>query len=344
MRVIALLATVAAAARVPTPAKQHSVALTQHLVSKSQQPPAQQQQLPEHCTQAMQKMREPEFAKKAAKCEKEGKYPEKAIAALQKRDEKAAEGAIEELFTKCAQLPKDCAAKIAPDLVTNLRFSGAAVSEECAKKMEEVQTDEAKAKQMQDCDKKEHLTEDVLAALNKGDLDKAINSAESGLEKCMDLDKTCSYQIAPVLVNSVVMRAMLEQGQQQQQQEIPQTTVLVAQPVIVVEEPVMVVEEEPVMITDAPAPKALAAGKPAAKAAAKIAAKPASKPAAKITVLAKQAAKTKKPVSLLALAAQSRPLAHRRLRRGTAPALIQEGSHHYTVSKLIVQLARQQRA
>merc|ERR1719453_2978105 len=122
----------------------------------------------------------------------------------------------------------------------------------------------------------------------------------------MSLSKTCSYQIAPVLVNSVVMRAMMEQGGPPQAQEAPMTTVMVAQPVIVVEEPVMIVEEEPVMITDAPAPKALAAGKPAVKAAAKIAAKPASKPAAKITVLAKQAAKTKKPVSLLALAAQSR--------------------------------------
>merc|ERR1719486_378947 len=120
---------------------------------------------------------------------------------------------------------------------------------------------------MEACDKKNNLTENVLDSLNKGDLKGAISSAESGLEKCLHMSEKCSYQIAPVLVNSVVMRAMMQQGQQQ---EVPMTTVMVAQPVIVVEEPIMVVEEEP-MVVDAPAAKSAKATVLATKSVAKVA-------------------------------------------------------------------------
>lgn len=332
-RAIALIATVAAAARVPTHPVQQKAAppATHQLVSKvaaktEQGPP--QQQLDPKCVEAMKKMKKPEFAQEAAKCEKEGEYPQKAIASLQKGDEKAATGHIEDLFVNCAKLPKECAEKVAPELVIQLRFSGAAVSEDCAKKMEEVQSDEKKAQEMEKCDKKEHLTENVLAALNKGDLKDAIHSAEDGLEKCLELSEKCSYQIAPVLVNSVVMRAMMQQGAQQ---EAPMTTVMFAQPVIVVEEPVMVVEEVPAEIVEVT--------KPAAKAVA-----PATKSAAK--AVAKTAASKKKhgTASLLAMASGKAPAAPRRLRKASGPALIQESTiHHPFVSKLIIQLAKQQK-
>merc|ERR1719486_1750754 len=124
---------------------------------------------------------------------------------------------------------------------------------------------------MEACDKKNNLTENVLDSLNKGDLKGAISSAETGLEKCLDMSEKCSYQIAPVLVNSVVMRAMMQQGAQE---EVPMTTVMVAQPVIVVEEPVMVVEEVPAQVVKEESKEA-APSKPASKPAAQ------SKPAAK---------------------------------------------------------------
>jgi len=178
-------------------------------------------------------------------------------------------------------------------------------------------------------DRAEKLTENVLAALNKGNLKDAISSAETGLEKCMSMSEKCSYQIAPVLVNSVVMRAMMQQGGGGgQPQEAPMTTVMVAQPVIVVEEPVMIVEEVP-------------EDKSAAKASV-----PATKVAAK--AVAKSSASTKKhgTPSLLAMAAGKGPATRRPrgLRRAAAPALLQESSRHHTwVSKLVMQLAKQQR-
>jgi len=327
-RAIVLLVTVAAATRVPTHPAQHKAALaaTKHAIVKAEvkhtQPqPKGQPQLPQKCVDAMERMKKPEFAKKAAKCEQDGQYPQKAIASLQNGDDKGATGHIEDLFVNCAQLPKECAAKVAPELVIQLRFSGAAVSDECAQKMEEVQKDESKAKEMEQCDKKNKLTENVLVALNKGDLKGAIGEAETGLEKCLGMSEKCSYQIAPVLVNSVVMRAMMQQGAQE---EVPMTTVMVAQPVIVVEEPVMVVEEVPA--------KAVA---------------PATTSAAK--AVAKSAAAKKKHghVSLLAIAAGKAPRAGfpRRLRKAKAPALLQEteGTKHYAwVSKLIIQLAKDQ--
>merc|ERR1719375_950455 len=146
--------------------------------------------------------------------------------------------------------------------------------------MEELQSqqsDEKKAKAMQECDKKEKLSEKLLAALKKGDLNGAVSAAETGLEKCMSMSETCAFQIAPAVVNSVVMRAMLEQAEQGQGEEVPITTVLVAQPVIEIEQPVMVVEDQPVMVVEEEAADALASdAKTAAKSVAKTTATTAS--------------------------------------------------------------------
>lgn len=303
---VALFFSAALAARVPTHPAQHKDAKTHQLVANSTKQAPQagpgQSDMPKDCVEAMEKMKQQEFAEDAAKCEQKGQYPQKAIAALQNRDEQGAISHIKDLFVNCAKLPEHCADKVAPDLVIQLRFSGAAVSDDCAQKMQEFQQDEQKAKQVEECDKKEKLTESVLAALNKGNLKEAISSAETGLEKCMSMSKKCSYQIAPVLVNSVVMRAMMQQ--QGQPQEAPMTTVLVVQPVIVVEE------------------------------------------SATKTVV-KSSALTKKhgTPSLLAMATKKSPAAPRprALRKAAAPALLQESSHHRIwVSKLIMQLAKQQ--
>lgn len=325
-RVVVLLATCAAALH----PMQYKAGHTKHLaaLSEHQVPAGGQAQLPKECRQDMQRMGNASFAEEAAACEKDGKYPEKAISALQKRDEKGATAHIEDLFVKCAKLTKDCAARVSPDLVIQLRFSGAAVTDECAKKMEGVHQDEKTAKAVQQCDKKENMTANVLSALNQGDLNGAISAAESGLEKCMSMSETCSYQLAPVIINSFVMRAMLEQGQME---EAPTTTVLVAQPVLVVEEPVVVVDEQPVMVVEEI---------PSDPASSKTAVKPAA------ASVPKTPGSTKKhgPVSLLAIASQIAPLSpQHQLHQAAAPALLQENAHHHTlVSKLIFKLAHQQ--
>merc|ERR1719316_817178 len=89
------------------------------------QPPAKKDNIPPECIEGMEKMKTPEFAQKAAECESKGNYPDKAIAALKENDEKTAKGHIEDLFTTCGKLSKKCAALLVPQLVIQLRFSGA---------------------------------------------------------------------------------------------------------------------------------------------------------------------------------------------------------------------------
>merc|ERR1719240_2208890 len=66
-------------------------------------------------------------------------------------------------------------------------------------------------------------------ALNKNDMNGAMNVADESLQKCLHCSKNCSWQLAPVLVNDVVMQAMQAQAAQSpQQQQTPQTIVLAA--------------------------------------------------------------------------------------------------------------------
>jgi len=175
------------------------------------------------CKQEVRGIQTKERAAAVAACEKKGKYPQQAIAHLQDGDKTSAVSTIEESFQKCAKFSQKCAKELAPVVIQQLQFSGAAVSMKCRESVAKVQNDEKKMQEVQVCEKQSGVVKKVLVALNKDDLNSAVDAAHTGLEKCMGLSEKCASQLAPVVVNQIVMRAMMEQ--QQKPQEIPETTV-----------------------------------------------------------------------------------------------------------------------
>jgi len=200
--------------------------------------------MPDECLKSMQDLQNTENQAASQKCEDEGKYGDKAIAALRVANEHEAVAHVHEVFMKCGKLSEKCAALVAPRLVQEMRLSGVAVSDECKAEYSKVQNSEKAMAATADCDNKEKLAEKTLAALNNGEADSAIDSTEQGLERCMNISKPCAFQLAPVMVNSVVQRAMMEAAM---------TQVLVAQPVLVVDaEPVVIVEDDGSSSAEAP--------------------------------------------------------------------------------------------
>lgn len=133
-------------------------------------------------------------------CEQKNGYDIKVIAHLQDGDKKAAISAMEQSFQKCAKISEECSKEIAPMIITDLQMSGEAVSEECNQAMAEVQSDKEKMKEVEACEKKGEYLKKVQAALEKDDLDSAMDTAENSLEKCWGLSEKCAAQIAPVAV------------------------------------------------------------------------------------------------------------------------------------------------
>jgi len=220
--------------------------LAQQSVADAERKQPKQVTMPEECVKSLQDLQSPEAQAAAQKCEEAGTYGDKAVEALQAADEKAAVAHVREVFEKCGKLPEKCAALVAPRLVQEMRVSGFAVSDACKaeyRKTRMVQNDEKALAGIAACDKKELLADKTLTALNNGDGVGAIDATEQGLEMCMNTSKSCAFQLAPVIVNSLIMRAM---------QEAAITQVLVAQPVLIVEaDPVVVVEDDGA--ADAPA-------------------------------------------------------------------------------------------
>jgi len=180
------------------------------------------------CKEEVKGIQTKEKAAAVAACEEKAQYPQKAVAHLQDGDAPAAISTIEESFQTCAKFSETCAKELAPVVVQQLQFSGAAVSQTCRQSVKKVQTDEKKMKEVATCEKDGKVVEKVLVALNKNDIKSAVGAAQGGLEKCMGLEEKCAVQLAPVVVNQVVMRALMESQQQQQQGagNIPTTTVL----------------------------------------------------------------------------------------------------------------------
>lgn len=219
--------------------------LQKHVAEVERQQP-KQMTMPEECAQAVDKLQDPAVQADSHQCEEKGKYFDKAVAALQAADEKAALAHVHEAFQECGKLSDKCAAFVAPRIVQTMRISGVAVSDACKDEFNKAQNSEAALVATADCDKKEKLAEKSLTALGNGDGDGAISATKQGLLKCMNISTTCAFQLAPVIVNSMIMRAMAEDVM---------TQVLVAQPVLVVDdaEPVVVIEDDG--STDAPAPQ-----------------------------------------------------------------------------------------
>jgi hypothetical protein len=182
------------------------------------------------CNEELNRLRDPAFQKKSAECEQKGQYPDKVLALLKKGDEAGATKLVEEMFHKCADFSDKCAAEVAPGLIMELRFSGVAVSEKCMAEVAKVQKDPKAQEAAAKCQQEEKVGENILMALNKNDLKSAMKSADSSLQKCMKCSDNCAWQLAPVLVNDVVMQAMAAQQQAQagQPQQTPTTVVLAA--------------------------------------------------------------------------------------------------------------------
>jgi hypothetical protein len=115
-------------------------------------------------------LQHPDQQKNAAKCEKDGKFVDQVIGDIQKDDEAAAKAQVNQLFTKCASLPTDCAAEVAPQLIEMLRLSGAAVSKKCRDEIQKPQEDEKLMTEASNCDSKMNISESTLSALNAGTL------------------------------------------------------------------------------------------------------------------------------------------------------------------------------
>ena len=112
-------------------------------------------------------------------------------------------------FEECAGFSKACAAALAPGVVQKMRFTGFAVTNECAKEMQTVQKSEKRMKEIAKCEAEEGLAKQMLEELNAQDLDAAVKVAEDGLEKCIGFENQgCESQLAPVIVNQLVQRAV----------------------------------------------------------------------------------------------------------------------------------------
>lgn len=181
------------------------------------------------CNTELNRLRDPEVQKASAECEQKGQYPDKVVKLLKKGDEAGATKLVEEMFQKCAKFSDKCAAEVAPGLIMELRFSGVAVSEQCLAEVSKVQKEPENQKFAAQCQAEQKVGENILMALNKNDIKGAMDVADNSLQKCLKMSKDCSWQLAPVLVNDVVMQAMQAQAAQQQQpQQSPMTVVLAA--------------------------------------------------------------------------------------------------------------------
>jgi len=189
--------------------------------SRNQQGP-QSTGLSEQCKKEVKSIQTKEKATAVNACEQKAGYTQKAVKQLQDGDESAARSTIEQSFQECAKFSETCAKEIAPQVVRKLQFSGAAVSDTCRQSVAKLQQDQKKMKEVAQCEEQSKVVQGVLGALNKNDLNAAVGVAKSALVQCYALSEKCANQLAPVIVNQVVMAALMEQ---QQQQQIPTTTV-----------------------------------------------------------------------------------------------------------------------
>lgn len=180
----------------------------------------------------LEQLQSPAMQSFTHKCEDEGKYSNRVVDALKKDDRKKALSDAVELFEKCGKFSKACAEKTAPGLVEQVRLSGMTVSDTCRQQTKKLQSDKEHLKAAGECDKKGKFSEKVMESLGKDDLPTAVDAAEESLTTCMKLSKECAHQVAPILVNSVVQRAM---------EEIAMAAQMEAAPVLVVEQPVLVI-------------------------------------------------------------------------------------------------------
>merc|ERR1719473_1462381 len=86
------------------------------------------------------------------------------------------------------------------------------------------------------CDAKNKISENTLAAVDAGNMTSAQGFAQQALVQCMNISKACAHQAAPAFLNTAMMHVMEERAMEQMLNSQP---IMVIQPVIMVEGPMV---------------------------------------------------------------------------------------------------------
>jgi len=153
---------------------------------------------------------------RAETCEQQNKLSEQAVTALQQGNQSRATDAIERGFFECGALSMKCSEELAPEVVLKLRLTGVTVTKQCIQKAQAMQGKKA-TKADQVC--QDNVTKSMISQLSQRNLNGAMSAAEYGLKTCQDIQRPCDFQLAPVLVTSLLEQHM-EDEEEAQQQEI----------------------------------------------------------------------------------------------------------------------------
>jgi hypothetical protein len=161
------------------------------------------------CTEQLMalKMNATRFSEAQA-CEEKAAYTEQATAALKLADQPAALVAVESAYHRCMGLSQSCAKQAAPQLVTKVRFSGVAVTQQCKIASGAVKS----GADTNTCER--NMTTAMVADLKRQNIDAVMLAAQHGLSSCYHVVHPCDFQLAPILVMQLIQSVM---GQAQQQ-------------------------------------------------------------------------------------------------------------------------------
>lgn len=152
----------------------------------------------------------------AETCEQQSKHSQQAVNALQQGNQSQATDAIERSFFECGKLSTKCSKEMAPEVVLKLRLTGVTVTKQCIQKAQAMQGKKA-TKADQVC--QDNVTKSMISQLSQRNLNGAMSAAEYGLKTCQDIQRPCDFQLAPVLVASL-LEQHIEDEEEAQQQEI----------------------------------------------------------------------------------------------------------------------------
>lgn len=162
------------------------------------------------CNEQISTLYNHEVVKNVAKCEDDHGIPAKVLQTLQSGNVKRAKELVVSSFTLCANFSDTCAEKVGDRLIDEMMNPGTAISDSCQKQVKDVQDDPVVMKQVGQCEKDGQLVERIHEEIGKGDMSSAIEAARGGLLKCMGVSASCAAQLAPVIVNNVLIQGTLQ--------------------------------------------------------------------------------------------------------------------------------------
>jgi len=170
----------------------------------------------EECRDRLQAMRDPRVARQVAECERKKGFGLKVVATLPGGDTEAAASAVEQMLIACANFTAPCARTSARRVAEELLNPGAAISDNCQREVQAVQGDAATLKVVQECEVKEGIVLEIQSRMNRGDIASAVTVAEANLKKCMKVSNMCAQQLAPIIVDNVLVQELLAPAQPSQ--------------------------------------------------------------------------------------------------------------------------------